>query len=77
MHIQKELIHLKPIKIISILISLAVIGFPVMPVNAAEDTLIKKATFTANELDFHYDFPEEIEENGQKYSRGFVSYMVL
>ena len=48
-----------------------------MPVNAAEDTLIKKATFTANELDFHYDFPEEIEENGQKYSRGFVSYMVL
>ena len=48
-----------------------------MPASAAEDTMIKKATFTANELDFHYDFPEEIEENGQKYSRGFVSYMVL
>lgn len=73
----RRLIQLKPMKIISILISLAVIGFPVMPVNAADDTLIKKATFTANELDFHYDFPEEIEENGQKYSRGFVSYMVL
>ena len=73
----KELIQLKSIKIISILISLAVIGFPVLSADAAEDTLVKKATFTANELDFHYDFPEEIEENGQKYSRGFVSYMVL
>ncbi len=48
-----------------------------MPAIAAEDTLIKKAQFTANELDFHYDFPEEIEENGQKYTRGFVSYMIL
>ena len=56
---------------------MAVIGFPVLSPNASEDTLIKKATFTANELDFHYDFQEEIEENGQKYSRGFVSYMVL
>ena len=73
----KELIQLKSIKIISILISLAVIGFPVLSADAAEDTLIKKAVFTANELDFHYDFPEEIEENGQKYTRGFVSYMIL
>ena len=56
---------------------MAVIGFPVLSTNAAEDTLIKKSTFLANELDFHYDFPEEIEENGQKFTRGFVSYMVL
>lgn len=48
-----------------------------MPAVAAEDTLVKRATFTTNELDFHYDFPEEIEENGQKYTRGFVSYMIL
>ena len=56
---------------------MAVIGFPALPVNAAESPLLKTEVFHSDTADYSYDFMDEIEEDGQRYKLGNVEYTVL
>ena len=70
-------IHMKHQKICCIALSVLILGAFSVPVFAENNSISKTEIFYSEDPDEKYLFPDEIEQDGNRYLIGDISYRIL